>query len=136
MQAAESGALDAPFWDGLAAGQLRVQRCCDCRNWTWPPQWRCGRCGSWSFEWAAVPMDGVVHSWTYTPRALGKGFDGEAPYVSVLVELPAAGGVRLLGCLDGEESEVVIGDPLTGFVATDPEGPVLRWARSQDGRAG
>ena len=32
------GDLDFPYWQGLAAHELRLQRCAGCATWVWAPQ--------------------------------------------------------------------------------------------------
>jgi uncharacterized protein len=54
---------DRFFWDGVARGELLVQRCDGCGTRRHPPQPMCGNCGS--LEWHAEPVAGLgtVHSW-------------------------------------------------------------------------
>ena len=80
----EDGDLDAPFWDGLARSELRLQRCAGCGTWTWGPQWRCGSCGSWDVVWEAVTARGQVFSWTRTWHAPAPELAGDLPYTVVL----------------------------------------------------
>lgn len=121
-------AIDQPFWDGLAAGELRMQRCAACDQWTWPPQWRCGRCGSWDMIWQAVPMDGVVHSLAWVRHPFTPAMAGRTPFANLLVELPAAGGARLLGVLEGTADGIAVGTSVAGEIVQDADGqPVLRW---------
>lgn len=128
MASSPGDAIDQPFWDGLAAGELRVQRCAACDRWTWPPQWRCGRCGSWHMSWQAVPMEGVVHSRAWVRHPFTPEMAGRTPFANLLVELPEAGGARLLGVLTGPSDGLAIGTAVAGEIAQDDDGqPVLRW---------
>lgn len=82
-------------------------------------------------DWVPVKLDGRIFTWTRTWHAFG-GTEGLGlPFVPVLVELPAAGGIRLLGLLDST-GEPRIGDPVTGRIgstqAFDRQIPSLRWA--------
>jgi uncharacterized protein len=38
------------FWDGCKAGELRLQRCSDCKDAYFPPRPFCPKCGSRSVE--------------------------------------------------------------------------------------
>ena len=123
--------VDAPFWEGLAAGELRMQRCSSCQNWMWPPGWRCSRCGGWELAWEAVPPEGVIYSWTRTWHAFAPELKDVLPYVSLLVELPHAGNRRLLGILVDDEAGLEIGAKVTGLIqpasAKNSGQAVLRW---------
>lgn len=123
--------VDAPYWEGLRNGELRIQRCAECRTWWWFPLWRCGECGSWEFGWEAIPPRGVVHSWIRTHQAFLPEMASLVPYVNVLVELPDAGNRRLLGLLVGDETGLAIGSKVVGVIqqpspATNDQA-VLRW---------
>lgn len=124
---APAGRIDSPFWAGLADGILRIQRCAACARWTWPPQWRCGECGGWEMEWPQVPMEGTIHSLSWTRHPFSPRMVGRVPYPVLLVELPGAGGARLLGLLDGPADGLAIGAPVTGFPEETAGRTALRW---------
>ena len=74
--------------------------------------------------WERVPPRGIVYSFARNWHPFGTEMRGKTPFVSVLVELPQAGGARLLGRLSGADDGFSIGAPLTGFV--EPFGPEKR----------
>ncbi|MFC5747221.1 Zn-ribbon domain-containing OB-fold protein [Actinomadura rugatobispora] len=121
--------LDAPYWDGLRSGELRIQRCAGCRTWLWGPRRMCPECHGFELVWEGVPATGTVYSWCRTHHPYMAEFAELTPYVTVVVELPHAGGVRLLGLLTGEGRDVRIGDRLAGHVErpADAAWPLLRW---------
>jgi len=126
-----SPGADGPYWEGLSQGLLKLPRCAGCGRWQWPAVWRCGDCGAWDQTWAPVAMAGAVYSWTRTWHPF-HGTEGiGTPFVSVVVELPDAGGLRLAGVLDGETEAVAIGAPVAGAVGeTIFNGaalPTIRW---------
>lgn len=127
--------VDEPFWEGLKAGELRMQRCSKCKTWWWAPVWRCADCGSWDLEWEAIPMRGRVFSWVRTHQAFTPEMKSIVPYVNVLVELPDAGGRRLFGILVDSEEGLDIGAKVVGVIqkpsALTNNLAVLRW-RLQD----
>ena len=100
-----------PFWDGCAAGELRVQRCTVCGAMQFPPRSRCGACGSDRLEWVAVDPRGEVYSFTVVHRAPTTAFRPDVPYVVALVDV--APGARLMLNVTGcDVAQVHIGMPV------------------------
>lgn len=129
---------DGPYWRALEGGGLELPRCVGCGRWQWPAVWRCGACGSWEQRWTAVEITGSVYSWTRTHHPFG-GTEGiGVPFVTVVVELAGAGGVRLTGVLEDEPQDVAIGAAVTGIVGeTAFEGmniPTIRWRLKEAGQ--
>ena len=104
--------IDFPYWDGLKKGEVRCQRCEKCQRWSWPAEWRCPACGSWDFRWESVDAHGVIYAWERTHYPFSQPFKDLLPYVTVLVALPAAGDVRMVGLLLGLDRDVRIGAPV------------------------
>ena len=123
--------LDQAFWEGLASGELRIQRCSGCAAWVWAPQWRCPHCGSWELRWEAIEPTGVVYSWTRTWHPFAPELKSIVPYVVALIELPQAGDARLLGTIIGPSEEMRIGAAVNGHIQEPSELtsglPVMRW---------
>jgi uncharacterized OB-fold protein len=82
------------FWDGTAAGELRLQRCRACDDTYFPPQPTCPRCASDDVEIVTASGHGFLYSYVITQRA-APGF--EAPYAIAEVELEE--GPRMLSNL-------------------------------------
>jgi uncharacterized OB-fold protein len=123
--------VDIPYWDGLRLGDLRIQRCRECMTWRWAPVWRCAKCGSWDLDWLRVEARGRVYSWIRTCQAFAPEMEPIIPYVTVLVEMPEAGNVRLLGILVGDDGALQIGAEVEGVLQAPSEltngQAVLRW---------
>lgn len=125
---------DDEFWRGLAAGEFRLPRCSGCQRWTWPAHFRCGACGSWAFHWVALPAEGRIYAWTRAWYAFERVKEraADVPYVTILAEIPAADGARVMGVLAGSEAGLRIGAPLRGVLcpASDKTKgyPSLQWA--------
>jgi uncharacterized OB-fold protein len=123
--------LDRPHWEGLRAGQVRIQRCAPCGHWIWAPQPLCPRCHRFDLTWPTVEPTGTVYSWTRTWQPFSPELSGHVPFVIVVAELAAAGGRRLLGVLcDGDGASVHVGQPVRGEIEPAPSAdgwPVLRW---------
>jgi uncharacterized OB-fold protein len=125
---------DKAYWAALSAGRLELPQCAVCARWCWPAPFRCGDCGSWDFNWRALEMHGEIYSWTRTWHP----FEGTetlgSPFVTLSVALPQAGGVRLMGLLDGD-AEPAIGATVTGHSDVSRvygrDIPVIRWQVSQ-----
>jgi uncharacterized OB-fold protein len=126
--------VDAPYWEGLAEGELRLQRCADCNHWWWSPVWRCGKCGSWELGWECIEPKGRVFSWVRAEQAFSPVMASVVPFVTLLVELPHAGNRRLFGVLVGPEDRLEIGANVEGVIQQPSpitQGkPVLRWKLS------
>jgi uncharacterized protein len=89
----------APFWDGCAAGELRVQRCGACGRRRMPPRPMCPSCRSLSADWGAMSGRGRIWSWVVAHPPLLEPYASEAPYVVAVVELDDDPAIRLVGNL-------------------------------------
>lgn len=106
--------LDAPYWQGTLQGKLKVQRCARCDTWQWGPEWICHACNSFELAWQEVAGHGVVYSWERPWHPVHPALRGFGPYLVVMVELPHAGGIRMVGNLLGPvDQAVTIGAPVT-----------------------
>ena len=109
----EPDGLDRPYWQATRANRLLVQRCRACRTWLWGPEWICHACHALDPSWEEVAPAGLIHSWTWVWHPTNACLAGFGPYLAVLIELPAAGGIRMLGNLLGDPRQpVVIGAPV------------------------
>ena len=131
----EADGLDAPYWEGTRAGELRVQRCRGCRGFQWGPEWICHRCLAFDLEWVAVAPRGRIYSWERAWHPVHPALRDHGPYVVVLVELPEAGHVRMIGNLIADPiQEVTIGASVEAvFEPHDDAMPpftLVQWKRS------
>lgn len=98
------------FWEGTAAGELRIQHCPSCNALRHPPGPMCPTCGADKPDWIVASGHGTVFSYVvhHHPKVPGK----TLPFVVALVELEE--GVRMLGeLIDIDPSAVTIGMPVT-----------------------
>jgi uncharacterized OB-fold protein len=100
--------LNAPFWEGLAAGEVRLQQCRQCGVHQHPPESFCYACGSASLAWISVPAHGTVYSYIVVHQPYHLAFRPFIPYTVAIVQLDE--GPRLLGAMLGLEAPIAIGD--------------------------
>ncbi|SDR58007.1 hypothetical protein SAMN05444161_9311 [Rhizobiales bacterium GAS191] len=94
-----SGADIMTGWeDALDAGELRFPRCQACGSWNWYPLPRCRACGSAAQTWTTIAPEGTLYSWTRVHHAFVRESVAELPYVTGIVDITGALGVRLV-CL-------------------------------------
>lgn len=105
--------LDAPFWSAAREHRLVVQRCNSCHTFQWTPEWICHRCHSYELGWEEVQPAGILYSWERVWNPSHEAVAPAVPYLIVLVELPQAGNIRMIGNLLGDPlQDVVIGSAL------------------------
>ena len=95
------------FWEGVRAGELRIQKCASCGKLRQPPRPMCPHCNS--LEWEMVPSSGkgTVYS-CIIPRHMVP--EGQEKVVA-LVELEE--GVRFFAnVIDVDPRTVAIGMPV------------------------
>ncbi len=113
------------FWDGTAAGELRIQRCGGCGALRHPPGPMCPACGAARPGYVVAAGTGEVYSYVvqHHPPVPGK----QLPIVVALVALPE--GVRMVGELLGVRPDRVrVGLPVrVEFVRIDQELTLPAW---------
>ena len=130
---AESDGVAAPFWSGLREERLLVQHCSQCGTWQFGPECLCHSCHAFDPNWVEVPAEGEIYSWERVWHPVHPALKEGCPYLVVLVELPHAGRVRLVGNLLGDPTqEVRIGARVRGVFEHHADTTVpyslLQWA--------
>jgi len=97
--------LDAAFFAGLKDNKLMVQRCKACKTYQWGPEWLCYKCHSFDMGWEEVAPKGVIYSWERAWHPVHPALKDHGPYIVVLVELPHAGNIRMIGNLLGDPKQ-------------------------------
>lgn len=97
---------------GLAAGELRYQRCADCDHAQFPPRVICARCGGGELVWSTSDGRGTVYSVSWlSPR-------DTAPYNVALIDL--ADGFRMLATVSGvDPDDALIGRSVRAAVVDE-----------------
>jgi hypothetical protein len=97
------------FWDGVARGELRIQRCASCLRLQHPPAPMCPGCHGLEMNSIAATGRGTIHSFVVAEHPPIPPF--AYPNVIVLVELEE--GTRLVSRLVGTApDDVRIGLPV------------------------
>jgi uncharacterized OB-fold protein len=91
-----------PYWEGIAQGELRIQRCTQCERHVFYPRSLCPHCHSDQLTWVVASGKGHIYSYTVAHRAFGP-FAAETPFVVAIVELEE--GVRLMTRIIGAPRE-------------------------------
>ena len=97
-------ALERPFFEAAARGELLYQRCPACSHVQFYPRAVCTACGA-DPAWAQASGRGAVHTYTVVRQNGMPPFKDELPYVVAMVELPE--GVRMMGNVTGVRAEDV-----------------------------
>jgi uncharacterized OB-fold protein len=131
--------LEQPYWDALHKERLIVQRCVACDGWQWGPEWICHRCLSTDVAWVEVAPHGRIYSWERIWHPAHPALKGHGPYLAVLVELPKAGEIRMVGNLLGDPQQTVrIGAEVRGefehHVEDESAYSLLHWRVVEDER--
>ncbi len=135
--APQGDGLDAPYWEGAREGILRIQQCNACGQHLWGPEWICHACHSFDLNWIDVEPRGKVYSWERVWHPVHPALADGCPYMVVLVELPQAGDIRMVGNLLGEPRDpITIGDEVEAVFEhhndEDPPYTLVQWQRVED----
>ncbi len=109
-----------PFWQGVAEGELRYQRCDACDAAVFYPRALCPECGAPNPAWAVSAGNGTVYACSTVHRA-PPAFADQAPYTVLLVDLDE--GFRMMSRLvDAEPDSVAIGNRVKAVFRNGPNG--------------
>ena len=99
--------LDTAFWEATRRHELVVQKCNGCGGFQFGPEWICHNCRSFDLGWERVSGRGRIYSWERVWHPVHPALKNACPYMVVLVELPDAGNVRMVGNLLGDPMQPV-----------------------------
>lgn len=123
--------MNAPFWHGLAQGELRLQRCGGCSAHQYPPESFCYECGSREMSWVSVRGEGTVYSFIVVHQLYNKAFKPFLPYTVAIVQMDE--GPRVLAAMLGMQRPVVIGERVKPSIRTvDGEKAFLTYVPVKD----
>jgi uncharacterized OB-fold protein len=123
-----------PFWDGCAAGELRMQQCASCEHIRFPIQPLCPRCLGTEFTWRTLSGRGEVFASVVYHRSFHPAYAPDVPYNVVLVQLDE--GPRMYSNVVGTPNEQIkVGDALAVVFDEVADGVHLpRFRRAADTR--
>ena len=126
--------LDTEYWEAAKRHELLVQECRDCNGPQWGPEWVCHRCHSFNLGWRTLSGRGRIYSWERVWHPVHPALQDGCPYIVVLVEIPEADNVRMVGNLIGDPLQTVeIGaDVQVHFEDREGEEPytLVQWRRA------
>lgn len=125
--------LDTEYWEAAKRHELVVQKCNACGGFQFGPEWICYQCHSFDLGWQQVSGKGKIYSWERVWHPVHPALRSACPYMVVLVELPDAGNVRMVGNLLGDPMEPVeIGSDVEVAFEDHPEDAytLVQWKRA------
>ena len=87
------------FWEGTAAGELRVQACDTCGAVRFPPRVMCPECQSTERSWQAVSGRGTIWSFVVVHPPVLPAYAPYAPFPVIAVTLAEKPSLRMVGNL-------------------------------------
>lgn len=99
--------LTRPFWEAAKQHQLVMQRCQTCGYFNHPPKPTCDACLSSQLAFEPVSGKGTVFSFAIMHQPNIAGFEGQIPYLNVMVELDEQPMLLLVSQLPGSERDNV-----------------------------
>lgn len=124
VPAPERDALNTPYWDHLAQGQLCYQQCNPCSHVWLPARSECPGCLAADWRWQAAAGGAKLISWVVYHMAYHPAFANRLPYAVAVVELDE--GPRLISNVIGiEDAESLKIDQRLVLVIEDESGTAV-----------
>ena len=111
--APEPSELTQFFWDGVARGELVIQRCNNCGMYIHEPLPHCRFCLSTDLGSAQVSGRAVLDTFTIVMQPYHPFFMSKVPYNLSIVELEEQPGLKMVtNVVDCDEADLTVGMPL------------------------
>jgi uncharacterized OB-fold protein len=94
-----AGEDEAPFWEGVERGEIRIQHCLRCDRRRFPPRPFCPWCQSPDSAWQRTSGRGTLWSYAIAHPPLVPPFAEIAPYNVIVVALEEDPQIRMVGNL-------------------------------------
>ena len=91
--------LDREFWEAAKRHELVVQKCNSCGTFQFPAEWICHKCHTLDLKWHRISGRGRIYSWERVWHPAHPALKSACPYIVVVVELPDAANIRMVGNL-------------------------------------
>ena len=122
-----------PYFDGLAESRILVPQCLKCNAKQFPPREVCGYCQGIDFDWANMPLEATIYTYTIVYRAFHPWFSERTPYGVVVGDL--GDGIRILGaCFDHDIERLACGGVVSAEFELNGELPLLQWRQGSSDR--
>jgi hypothetical protein len=79
--------LSRPFWDAARERRLVIQRCGLCGYYNHPPRRFCDACLAQDLRFEPIRGRGTIYTFTVMHQRDVAGFEDDAPFVNIVVEL-------------------------------------------------
>lgn len=99
--------LGDEYWAATRRHELVVQHCNACNNDQWGPEWVCYKCHSFDLGYRQVSPKGTIYSWERAWYPVHPALKDGVPYITVLVELDDAPGIKMVGNMVGDPHQTV-----------------------------
>jgi uncharacterized protein len=118
--------LSRPFWDAAKERRLMIQRCSSCGYYNHPPRRFCDACLAQDLRFEPVSGRGVVYTFTVMHQRDVVGFEEDAPFINIVVELAEQPQLLMVSNLPiAERAKVWIGAPVEVHFEDRGEGVVV-----------
>jgi uncharacterized OB-fold protein len=105
--------ITRPFWEAARQRRLVVQRCPSCGYYNHPPRNVCDVCLGQELRFEPVSGRGRIYTFTVMHQRDVPGFEAEAPFINIVVELDEQPMLLMVSNLPISERERVrIGAPV------------------------
>lgn len=102
--------INRQFWEGCAAGELRLQCCSKCGHRRYPDGPVCPRCLAEESTWQPVSGKATLWSWVVMHQRYFEAFEDKLPYLIAFVKLEE--GVFMMSSLVDPPEKLAIDLPL------------------------
>jgi uncharacterized OB-fold protein len=105
--------LSRPFWEAAKERRLAIQRCGSCGYYNHPPRLFCDACLGQELRFEAVSGRGTVYTFTVMHQRDVAGFEADAPFINIVVELAEQPKLLMVSNLPiAQRAKVSIGAPV------------------------
>jgi uncharacterized protein len=118
--------LTSQFWDAAKEHRLVIQRCGSCGYYNHPPRPYCDACTAQEMRFEPVSGRGTVYSFTVMHQRDVAGFEEEAPFINIVVELAEQPRLLMVSNLSlSERAKVKIGAAVEVYFEERGEGVAI-----------
>jgi len=118
--------LSRPFWDAVKEHRLSIQQCGSCGYYNHPPRLFCDACLAQELSFVPVSGRGTIYTYTVMHQRDVAGFEEEAPFINIVVELTEQPQLLMVSNLPiSERPKVKIGAPVEVYFEDRGDGVVI-----------